>query len=167
MQGQCVVYSSRDNAEQAYRTVLGSGVPEDRVEPQPGAFVCCERGRNRGEIRWRPGIGSRSLCAASGRRTLRAAARSLSIRYLLSGAQTLCQEPPRELVRRSRYRGAESRPAGHPTGPDPAYFAIGPFSASGGRSPGELSHLSSWIPSQPVGRVAKAAPGLGSHCVAF
>ena len=33
MQGQCVVavYSSRDNAEQAYRAVLGSGVPEDHV----------------------------------------------------------------------------------------------------------------------------------------
>lgn len=33
MQGQCLVavYSSRDNAEQAYRAVLGSGVPEDHV----------------------------------------------------------------------------------------------------------------------------------------
>jgi stress response protein YsnF len=33
MQGQCVVavYSSRDSAEQAYRAVLGSGVPQDHV----------------------------------------------------------------------------------------------------------------------------------------
>ena len=33
MQGQCVVavYSSRDNAEQAYRAVLGSGIPQDHV----------------------------------------------------------------------------------------------------------------------------------------
>jgi len=33
MQGQCVVavYNSRDDAEQAYRAVLGSGVPEDHV----------------------------------------------------------------------------------------------------------------------------------------
>jgi uncharacterized protein (TIGR02271 family) len=33
MQGQCLVavYSSRDNAEQAYRAVLGSGIPDDHV----------------------------------------------------------------------------------------------------------------------------------------
>src|SRR5215204_2596873 len=33
MQGQCVVavYNSRDDAEQAYRAVLGLGVPEDHV----------------------------------------------------------------------------------------------------------------------------------------
>jgi hypothetical protein len=33
MQGQCLmaVYNSRNDAEQAYRAVLGSGVPEDHV----------------------------------------------------------------------------------------------------------------------------------------
>ena len=50
MQGQCLVavYSSRDNAEQAYRAVLGSGVPEDhvRLSAQQRASVASTEGAN-------------------------------------------------------------------------------------------------------------------------
>jgi len=47
MQGQCVVavYSSRNDAEQAYRALVGSGVPADhvRVSNQPSQSSISDR----------------------------------------------------------------------------------------------------------------------------